>query len=106
MCKRREAGVATGLMLTDLRVKEYTISIQTHLCTGYKLAYRVREEGSVAIELMLKDPKGQKVHGQHYKLTSVLQAGVPCARGGKHAHRADNKGPQGHRVHSTVAFSN
>ncbi len=63
--------MATVLMLTDLRVKEYTISIQTHLCTGYKLPYRVREEGSGAIKLMLKDPKGQKVHGQHYKLTSV-----------------------------------
>jgi hypothetical protein len=31
----------------------------------------VREEGSVVTMLMLKDPKGQKVHGQRSKLTSV-----------------------------------
>ncbi len=63
VCKRRgEAGVATGLMVTDLGVNEYTISI-------------------------LNSPL--------YR----LQAGIPCARGGKRGHRAHAKGPQGQQVH-------
>ena len=57
--------MATGIMLTDLGVKEYTINIQNSpLCR--------------------------------------LQAGVPCARGGKCGHRAHAEGPPGHRVPGSI----